>query len=186
MSWSHTQFCSRDVDTSWSPGFTPSFVREIGIISDHLVSLPVSFERFGHFVPISRTKLGVRPGGQNVSTSLERNWEWDQVATKLGVRPGDQNVSICTLSERQASLERYRHFLSICSHSPFRSRDMNTSWSPGLTPSFVLGYTVIAIIECVHISGTKLGVRPGGQEMSTSLKTKLGTRPGDQEVFQSL
>jgi hypothetical protein len=40
--------------------------------------------------------------------------------------------------------------------------------------------------ECVHISRTKLGVRPGGQEVSISLKTKLGVRPGDQEVSKSL
>jgi hypothetical protein len=40
--------------------------------------------------------------------------------------------------------------------------------------------------ESVQISRTKLGVRPGGQEVSISLKTKLGVRPGDQEVSKSL
>ena len=41
---------SRDVDTFWPPGLTPSFVREIWTLSDHQVTLPVSFERYRHFL----------------------------------------------------------------------------------------------------------------------------------------
>jgi hypothetical protein len=41
---------SKDVDTFWPPGLTPSFVREIWTLSDHLVPLPVSFERCGHIL----------------------------------------------------------------------------------------------------------------------------------------
>jgi hypothetical protein len=68
-------------------------------------------------VQISQTKLGVRPGDQKLSQSLERNWEWNQVIrkcphpsnktgceirwskcvhisrTKLGVGPGGRKVS---------------------------------------------------------------------------------------------
>jgi hypothetical protein len=40
--------------------------------------------------------------------------------------------------------------------------------------------------ESAHISKTKLGVRPGDQEVSTYLKPKLEARPGDHEVFKSL
>jgi hypothetical protein len=50
--WPHSQFCSRDVDTSWSPGLTPSFVREIWTLSERQVSLPLSFERHRHFLSI--------------------------------------------------------------------------------------------------------------------------------------
>ena len=82
---------------------------------------------------------------------------------KLGAWPGDQKVS--------QSLERnweWDQVIRKCPH-PSNKTGSETRWS-----------------ECVHISKTKLGVRPGDQEVSTSLKTKLGARPGDQEVSTSV
>jgi hypothetical protein len=107
---------SRDIDTSCPPGLTPCFVREI------------------ESVPISRTKLGVRPGGQNVSTSLKRNWEWDLVirmCPHLSNETGSEtwwsgcvHISMWTHSDHLVSLpvsfERLEHFLITRSHSQFR------------------------------------------------------------------
>jgi hypothetical protein len=129
--WSHSQFRSRDVDTFWPPGLTPSFLsNETG-----------SENRWTGSVYISQ----VRPGVQKVYKSLERNWEWEQVIRKC-THPSNKTGSETRWSEcvhisgtklGVVSFERYWHILTTWSHSQFRSRDWNTFWSPGLTPSFV-------------------------------------------------
>jgi hypothetical protein len=110
-----------------------------------------------------KTKLEARPGDQEVSKSVKRNREWDKLIGKC-LNLTISNIclhwvtvtlmlfswflfthrfirEIGTLSHNQISLpvsfERFGHFLITRSHSQFRSRDLDTSWSPCLTPCFV-------------------------------------------------
>jgi hypothetical protein len=91
---------SKDVDTFWPPGLTPSFVREIWTLSDHLVQLPVLFERCGHILTTwSHTQFCSR----DVDTS------WSPGFTPSFVREigiiSDHLVSL------PVSFERFGHFL---------------------------------------------------------------------------
>jgi hypothetical protein len=152
IAWSHSQFCSRDVDTFWPPGLTPSFVREIWTLPDHLVSLPVSFERFGHFLITftykARTYNKVRETTQFVQMTLNFTFQrlhniWLMFASFFNTHPGmrrmwyihsDHLVSLPVL------LEGCGHFPITWSQSQFRSRDWDPFWSPGHAPSFIRGF----------------------------------------------
>jgi hypothetical protein len=48
----------------------------------HLSNETGSETRWSESVHISKSKLGTKPGDQEVSTSLKRNWEGDQVMSK--------------------------------------------------------------------------------------------------------
>jgi hypothetical protein len=130
----------------------------------------------------------VRPGGQEVSISLERNREWDQMdrkclclsnesgsetwrsesvqisRTKLGVRPGDQEVS--------TSLEQNWEWGQVVRMCPHLSNETGseTRWSGSVHISKNETGSETWWSGSVQISRTKLGVRPGYQKVSQSLE----------------
>ena len=120
ITWFHSQFRSRDWDNFWSPGLTPSFVWEIWTLPDHdLIALSVSF-----------IEMWTPPDYQvSLPVSFER------CGHILITRSHSQFRG--HLVPLPVSFERCWHILTTWSHSQFRSRDWNTFWSPGLTPSFV-------------------------------------------------